>query len=609
MRRRLFYSFGILAIVTGLMLAGMITFSSEAKEKSKNTKRQKKVTITVTPVGPSQEEMDRVSDAVTKNAEVQKYLQGTRSSLLSFELVEPDVKNEKAAKPPTRFIATFYDYTNNRSVIAEGNFSDLSTLGVSESNYQPLPTGEEFEEAVRILEGDETFGPRLRDKTLAAYRAMPPVLEPPDKTTRVARTIHVGLAARGTNDKSLHEVVGVNMITQKVVRYEKGAPPTCTASPQACGVPDANQSTTPRNTAGQYQLTVSQGQTTLWEMLVVRPSVSSGTRASGIEVRDVKYKGKMVMKRGHTPVLNVLYDGNFCGPYRDWIYEEGQFQTPAGSTDPAPGIRISPSQATTALDTGNDSGNFRGVAIYPYDNGTPTNTADDETVLVTEMEAGWYRYIMEWRFANDGTIRPRYGFGATDNSCVCARHLHHVYWRFDMDVAGTNNKVYQTEIPKRLADRVGWQQITTETKRNRNYPTKRNFIIQNASGPESYVLTPNITDGIRGGVDDAYASGDLWFLRYKSVVGGTALQNELDDGYNSTGGTCTFSGGNTSGGSCIHIDSFANSEDLNGQDVVVWYGAHFIHFDGNNLLSPDRSGLNVISGSHVVGPDLRPMSW
>jgi hypothetical protein len=609
MRRRLFYSFGILAIVSGLILAGTITLSSEAKEKNKTNKRQKKVTINVTPVGPSQEEIDRVSAVVTRNTAVQKYLQGTRSRLLSFKFIEPDAKNERAAKPTTRFIATFYDYTNNRSVIAEGDFNDPSTLDVSESSHQPLPTDEEFEEAVRILEGDDTFGSRLRDKTFGAYRAMPPVLESPDKTTRVPRTIHIGLAARGTNDRSLHEVVGVNMITQRVVRYEKGAPPTCTAGPQACGIPDAGQSTTPRNTAGQYQLTVSQGQTTLWEMLVIRPSVSSGTRASGIEVRDVRYKGKIVMKRGHAPVLNVLYDGNACGPYRDWQYQEGQFQTPTGSTDPAPGVRVSPSQATTALDTGNDSGNFRGVAIYPYDNGTPTNTTDDETVLVTEMNAGWYRYIMEWRFANDGTIRPRFGFGATDNTCVCSRHHHHVYWRFDMDVAGTDNKVYQTEIPKKLSDRGGWQQITTEAKRNRSYPTKRSFIIQNASGPEAYVLTPNVTDGLRGGVDESYGSGDLWFLRYKFVSGGSNLQNEIDDGYNSTGGTCTFSGGNTTGGSCIHIDSFANSESLDGQDVVVWYGAHFIHFDGNNILNPSRRDINVLSGAHVVGPDLRPMNW
>jgi len=606
MRRRLYFAGAILSLVCAISLISSFTNAGASGDslKKKNKKRQP-VTINIKPVGPTQEDIDRVSNSVKQNPQVQKYLQGTRSRLLSFEINQTDVKRPGDIQQ-TIFHAVFYDYTNNRTVVADGNFTNPSSLQVKESNEQPLPNDEEFDEAVRILQNNSEFSSRLRDKTLFVYRAMPPVVEPTDGNTRIQRTLHVGLAPRGTNENESHEVVGVNMISEKVVRYANGAPPTCEASPEACGVPDAGQSTTSRNTAGQYQLTVTQGQTTLWEMLIVRPSVSTGTRASGIEVRDVKYKGKSVMKRGHAPVLNVLYDGNACGPYRDWQYQEDQFQTPAGSTDPAPGIRLAPSTSTTVLDTGNDTGNFRGVAVYPNDNGTPSNTNDDETVLITELQAGWYRYLMEWRFGHDGTIRPRFGFGATDNSCVCARHHHHVYWRFDMDVAGTNNKVYQTEIPKKLSDRGGWQQITTEAKRTREYPKKRNFIIQNAAGSEAYILTPNISDGIRGGIDDAYGSGDLWFLRYKT--GTTNLQNEYDDGHNSVGGTCQYSGGNTVSGSCIHIDGFVNNEDLNSQDVVVWYGAHFIHSDGNNIINPDRSG-EVLTGLHVVGPDLRPMNW
>ena len=611
MRRRLYLAGTVLFLAAISLLISNLPQVGASGESKKNKKRQP-VTIKVVPVGTTQEERDKTAATVTQNPQVQKYLQGTNSKLLSFEVIEPDVKDNRTT-PIKRFHAVFYDYTHGRTIVADGNFNDPSVVEVSQSNEQPMPTSEEFEEAVRVLSSDPVFASQLQDKTLAAYRAMPPVLEPTTNNPRVQRTIHVGLAARGTNNTAAHEVVGVNMVTQKVVRYANGAPPSCAASPQACGVVNAGQATTSRNTAGQYQMTISQGGNPLWEMLVVRPSVSSGTRGSGIEVRDVKYRGKSVLKRGHAPVLNVLYDGNVCGPYRDWIYEEGMFQTPAGSVDPAAGIRISPSVATTALDSGNDSGNFRGIAIYPYDNGTPTYTDDDETVLVTEMEAGWYRYIMEWRFGNDGTIRPRYGFGATDNTCVCSRHHHHTYWRFDFDIAGTANNVYQVEIPKKLSDRGGWQQIMTETKRNRNYPTKRTFIIKNANGPEAYALIPNVFDGIRGGIDDAYASGDLWFLRFKT--GTTNLQNEYDDGYNSVGGACTFSGGNTSNGSCIHIDGFANGEDLNGQDLVVWYGAHFIHADGNNLTSlegktinPDRSP-EILSGAHVVGPDLRLLSW
>src|SRR5215213_6876384 len=64
--------------------------------------------------------------------------------------------------------------------------------------------------------------------------------------------------------------------------------------------------------------------------------------------------------------------------------------------------------AQTILESGTDSGNFRGVAIYRQGR---------ETVLVSELKAGWYRYVSRWRFHDDGTIRPRFGFSAVRNSC------------------------------------------------------------------------------------------------------------------------------------------------------------------------------------------------
>ena len=321
-------------------------------------------------------------------------------------------------------------------------------------------------------------------------------------------------------------------------------------------------------------------------MLVIRPVASSGTNASGVEVRDVRYRGKMVLKRGHVPILNVQYTGGQCGPYRDWEDQEDAFQAPAaGATDPAPGIRLlAPGQiATTALESGNDTGNFNGVAVY---------TQNNETVMVSEMAAGWYRYIMEWRFDNDGTIRPRYGFGATNNSCVCFVHNHHAYWRFDFDIVNPNNNIFQVERGRKFIT-----PITTETRLLRNYQTNRSLLIQNGSGNEAYLLVPNLTDGVA----DTFGKSDFWILRYKNVFQGTPVQNEIDDGV-----TCVTCGG-LSG--AIQIDPYLNGESLENQDLVVWYGAHFVHADGANTLNPDRTGRNILSGSHVVGPDLRPIRW
>jgi hypothetical protein len=112
-------------------------------------------------------------------------------------------------------------------------------------------------------------------------------------------------------------------------------------------------------------------------------------------------------------------------------------------------------------------------------------------------------------------------------------------------------------------------------------------LIQNAGGNEAYSIFPNLADG----VSDVYGGGDFWFLQYKTETGGEP--GEINDPNTTT---------------AANLTPWVNNESLVNQDVVVWYAAHFIHADGANLLNPDRSGL-VLSGSHVVGPDIRPVRW
>src|SRR2546422_7057666 len=174
-------------------------------------------------------------------------------------------------------------------------------------------------------------------------------------------------------------------------------------------------------------VTVTQGGATIWTFIAVRPAASSGFpgKGSGIELRYVRYKGKMVLWRGHLPILNVEYDKQFCGPYRDWQNSEVCFK--ANGTDvPGTGFRLCSSPAQTLADTPNDDcGNFRGVAIY---------VQGQDVVLVSELEASWYRYIPMWVLSANGTIQPRFGLAATSSGCTCHTHFHHAYFRLDLDI-------------------------------------------------------------------------------------------------------------------------------------------------------------------------------
>jgi hypothetical protein len=109
------------------------------------------------------------------------------------------------------------------------------------------------------------------------------------------------------------------MIRREIERCDEGAPDHSHADPQTCGAPpSAGKATTGKGVVGQVWVNVFQGGTRIWRFLAVRPSASSGTWGSGVELRYVDYRGRRVYQ-AHVTILNVLYDGQ-CGPYRDWQY-------------------------------------------------------------------------------------------------------------------------------------------------------------------------------------------------------------------------------------------------------------------------------------------------
>ncbi len=535
------------------------------------------VQVKIVPVGVSPEQLDAVDRLLPRSASLAALLRGANHRHLYTEATAPD-----------RFRAVYYDYTGQRTIVAEGS---LGAPAAAEARvdpaWMPMTVDDvEFQDAVGVLMNDPGFKPAFAAGQATTYQPMPPVQElHADGSRRSDRIVNVGFLPRPDAKDIRHEIVGVNLGTNSVERYPGGAPRQASAINEAtCGNPSAGQSTTRRGTAGQYQLTVlDTDETVLWDMLVLRPSVSSGTNASAIELRDIKYRGRSVMKRAHVPILNVQYTDNECGPYRDWQYQEGMFQADGTDIAGAPGFRdCGTTPATTAVETGIDAGNFRGVAVYREGN---------EVVLVTEMEAGWYRYVHEWRFDLNGTIHPRFGFGGTANSCTCFGHTHHVYFRFDFDVDGTANQIFELALgaqTERARNR-----IATERKISRNESAAKYYRIR--GGKRSYYLYPGPNDGVA----DNYAHGDMWFLHWHD--GPTNLAAEIDDGHNFFDPTDA------------DLDQFLTGESLLNEDAVVWYHASYTHDPDNEAdgapTGASHSGPRILSGPEVVGPDLVPEGY
>jgi len=514
--------------------------------------------VTVEPWGPGPEAVEAAARAALRQPAVRAELDGGDARLIGVQPIDAGGEPE----PPSRVRATIYDYRAERALLVDLPLDEGGAAAVRSSVRQPLPSPEEREAALGVLRDDPELGPALAAGRLLPYRSMPPLVgaERPDGT--IERTLGVGL--RPASGDAGHEIVGVSLGRREVVRFDGGAPPTALAAARRCGAPNANQPTT-TGRAGAARVTVKRGGETLWRLIAVRPAASSGDQGSGVELRAVSYRGKRVLRRAHVPILNVRYDGNACGPYRDWQNEESRFKAQGAAV--APGFRLCSDPAKTVLDSGDDQGNFAGVAVY---------VDGEEVVLVSELEAGWYRYLSRWRLHADGTIRARFGFGAVQNSCVCRTHHHHAYWRLDFDIAGAADDVVAEHNDPPLPGRdSSWHTLRHEIRRKRNSGRKRRWRVRNRATGEGYVIVPGAGDGEA----DAYGVGDFWALRHRG--------GQLDD---SAVATSTRA----------HIDSFVNGESIAGTNVVVWYAAHFTHDPAHEHDGPD---------SHIVGPTLRPDRW
>ncbi len=299
--------------------------------------------VDVRSYGPDPAALQELSAGLLQRPALRDALARTRHELLSVELIEPCILDpgRKVARPrpPDRFRATVYDYTNDRTVFAEGSLRNPDRLEIRESGLRPVPTRAEFERAVALVARDAELGAALRDGGLRPYPPMPPLVDDDEAGGGRRRVVAVGLLPG--DRKQNHEIVGADMARRSVVRLAGGAPSTALATPQTCGVPDAQQATSGRGyLPGQAWVTVSQGGNVLWRFLAVRPAASSGTNGSGVELRYVDYKGKRVLYRAHVPLLNVRYDNDACGPYLDWQDEEGMIA--AQGVDVAPGFRLCP---------------------------------------------------------------------------------------------------------------------------------------------------------------------------------------------------------------------------------------------------------------------------
>lgn len=340
-----------------------------------------------------------------------------------------------------------------------------------------------------------------------------------------------------------------------------------------------------------------------WTFSFLRPCLTgpttAGGRGGGIEIQNAKYKGKLVFTKAHIPILNVKYQNDACGPYRDWQDQETRFSC---TNVTAPGRCDGPAVTNCENPGGGDIGSFCGVSVWK----TPT-----ALTLTTNVQAGWYRYVLKWHFFPDGTFHPEVFFGAVPAACVNNTHVHMVYFRVDVDIEGSTPNIaeehynvnysraqsnagesFQLDASEQVPFWTDWDPIFLESQRTKQQDGSRWWRIRNTSTGRAYlILPPEAYNSI--GPDEVSIFpqlSDVWFLKYN-----TTNQEETDDG----GDFSRY---------WAHLTQFMNDstwpgDSLSGADVVIWFGGGTLH--ANEVGAP---ACHVVSGPYFA-PDPKGTAW
>ncbi|HUQ63346.1 MAG TPA: hypothetical protein VM121_06315 [Acidimicrobiales bacterium] len=516
-----------------------------------------------------QEAVAKASKALLADQQLRQIFQGNDLWLVGFDVID------KVDGNPPRFSTIVHDTATGRSVRAEGAFyddpEDLGALSITPTAQQQPPTDEEFDWAVETLKNDMDWGKVIFVEGVEAYRPSPALANIGYPDGSVERVITVGLRSEA-GDGPRHRIMGVKTWDGKAVPEPTGVP---APSDKECGVrrdptPPAEETVegAPRV---RVQVRREGEERALWDLVVVRPRASSGTNGSGIELRNVDYKGQSVLHRAHLPIATVEYDEEDraaagCAPLeRVWLREESGFEATAADgqpDDPIAGFRVCAEAPRTIIDADEEQGQFCGVAL---------RLEGEELVIVSQVKAGWHRYVNEWRLHADGTIRPRMAISAVHNPVTCSPHVHHLYWRFDFDIVGMVN-VVQEHNDEPVHGTSSWHTVRFEVARPRNTERGRFWRVRSARSSQGYSLMPGANDDVAG----TTGAGDVWVVRYDD--------SEVDDGVGPSVDPEQAP---------AQLDWFVTGESAHTADVVLWYAAHAA-----------RPGTPA-----PVGPDLVPFNW
>jgi hypothetical protein len=348
---------------------------------------------------------------------------------------------------------------------------------------------------------------------------------------------------------------------------------------------------TPTCNSAAFETKVSwpNAQNPVWEMCWLTPQRSSGPRGSGLELRNVHFRGVLMIKRAHSPILFAEYkNGGGGNCYRDWKdtgaamgAETGvrnTLGTPISTAKTNCDVSFSPTASYGICP-------FNGSGVPGIPSCAPPNTVALENLpndagmrMTTQYEASWYKYTARYIFLANGDIDTEFGFGNSDGTFNNFTHWHHNYFRFDFDINGAAN------------DQILLNSALQPTEFFAMRQPRANYRVIDAVGQFGYEIAPGVNDNL----SPANESGRNFHTT--DIIGTKFVNNEYSDRATNNLSDCTMSPQNLA----------SAAESIDRQDVVLYYRVSARDSTANDW--PDGAGGFLPQDSMVckrTGPKLQ----
>jgi Copper amine oxidase, enzyme domain len=306
---------------------------------------------------------------------------------------------------------------------------------------------------------------------------------------------------------------------------------------------------------GDYHLATGANWSVYWRI--------SQLKGGGLELWWADFKGRRVLWRGTQPFAIVPYHRPVSEPpppehtYKDGLNEQcgGAPFTALKHTAPNSIAPWQNSAYNAAVDT-----EAVVVDVEPADDFGPATLR-----IVAKFQCGWYQYVHRWEFDAEGVIHAALGMGGALNPFAKKKaHLHHMYFRIDLDIDGFGTDVFEVFDHSSFNDPGGdgWATMSAQGKFVANPPTARKFRVRDLTSASAlgalrgYEIELPQNAGL-----DPYSTGDIWATVYR----GDSVQQGADVGLDCTDNALE------------NVYAQGPLDTVNGSDIVLWIAIRHHH--------------------------------